>query len=487
MVIYILKRMLMFIPTLGVVSLIAFILSLYAPGDPTEMLSAEAEAGSDPVARRKARTELQQKLGLNLPVFYLSLGTMADIDTVYRITDADQRNMLVRLARQSGNPEGTMRYYNDLNHARNLALEFNPAEVNLRSPGYLAQVDRIRELLHKIALSTDAELRTQRADSLQNLLSLTSGMGKVRESWLTAESQYKTLLENPVWWKQWMPSFTWHGTENRYHRWLFGDGKEREGVIRGDFGVSYRNGQPIAHILLPKMKWSLSLALSSLLLAWLISIPLGLQAAYRPASWFDKISGGFVMAFWSVPGFFLGTLLLLAFANPDMLDWFPSGGVKDPSTFDPEWPFWKRIVHYMPYLVLPLAAYTLSGLAFISRQIRAGVQTEMQKDYILTARAKGLSERTVLVRHAFRNALIPLITLMGQYLPALFAGSVLIETIFSIPGMGLEIYESIITNDYPMIVTLFTFFGFLTMLGYLMADIGYALADPRIRFNARKS
>jgi peptide/nickel transport system permease protein len=203
--------------------------------------------------------------------------------------------------------------------------------------------------------------------------------------------------------------------------------------------------------------------------------------------WFDKISGWLVFSFWSIPSFFTGTLLLVFFSNPDFLDWFPTGGVKDPSLFDPSWPVWKRIFHYLPYLVLPSATYTLTALAFLSRQVRAGVQVEMQKDYIRTARAKGVSENKIVTRHAFRNSLIPLITILGQYLPAVFGGSVIIETIFSIPGMGFEIYESIISNDYPMIVTVFTLFGFMTMLGYLLSDIGYALADPRIRFTGKKS
>lgn len=490
MLIYILKRLLLFIPTLVVISLLAFVISIHAPGDPVDQLISggamdEIEAkGSDLVAYK---AEMREKLGLNLPVFYLSMETLADIDTVYRIPDVDQREMLVRVSRNSGNPEGTMQWHQLMLKTESLVQNFDPSKVNLSSPGYLSQVSKIKSLIRLMSRTTDEELRIQRVDSLESLFSTTSGMANIRESWLESEQSLKLLRANSIWWKQWIPTIEVHGVKNQYHRWLFGDGKDRKGIVGGDFGISYRDGQPISDRIGARMKWSMVLALGSLFLAWLISLPLGLYSALKTGGWFDKISGWMVFSFWSIPSFFTGTLLLVFFANPDFLDWFPTGGVKDPSLFDPEWPVWKRLAHYIPYLVLPVATYTLTALAFLSRQVRAGVKVEMQKDYIRTARAKGVSEGRIVTRHAFRNSLIPLITIMGQYLPAVFGGSVIIETIFSIPGMGFEIYESIISNDYPMIVTVFTLFGFMTMLGYLLSDIGYALADPRIRYSGKKS
>jgi peptide/nickel transport system permease protein len=490
MLIYILKRLLMFIPTLVVISLLAFVISIHAPGDPVEQLISGGEKNDIQAKNSDGglyKAQMREKLGLNLPVFYVSMETMADIDTVFRIPDADQREMLVRISRNTGNPEGTMEWHQLMLNTEVLVQNFDPSTVKLSSPGYLSQVSRIKSLIKMMSRTTNEDLRLLRADSLTSLFSTTSGMTNIRESWLKSESSLKLLRENSIWWKQWVPSLEIHGMNNQYHRWLFGDGKERNGIIGGDFGISYRDGQPISDRIGARMKWSLVLALGSLILAWLISVPLGLFGAMHTGGWFDKISGWLVFSFWSIPSFFTGTLLLVFFSNPDFLDWFPTGGVKDPSLFDPSWPVWKRIFHYLPYLVLPIATYTLTALAFLSRQVRAGVQVEMQKDYIRTARAKGVSENKIVTRHAFRNSLIPLITILGQYLPAVFGGSVIIETIFSIPGMGFEIYESIISNDYPMIVTVFTLFGFMTMLGYLLSDIGYALADPRIRFTGKKS
>jgi peptide/nickel transport system permease protein len=141
------------------------------------------------------------------------------------------------------------------------------------------------------------------------------------------------------------------------------------------------------------------------------------------------------------------------------------------------------LVYYPPYLVLPILVYALSSFGFLYRQFSSALQTEMSKDYILAGKARGLSLQHLIMHHALRNALIPMITLLGQYFPLLISGSVILEAIFSIPGMGLEIYESTLSKDYPMIVALFTLFGLFTMLGYLLSDIGIALVDPRIRLS----
>jgi peptide/nickel transport system permease protein len=166
-----------------------------------------------------------------------------------------------------------------------------------------------------------------------------------------------------------------------------------------------------------------------------------------------------------------------------MFDWFPGSGIRNPADFNANWPLFRRLVYYPPYLVLPILVYALSSFGFLYRQFSSALQTEMSKDYILAGKARGLSLQHLIMHHALRNALIPMITLLGQYFPLLISGSVILEAIFSIPGMGLEIYESTLSKDYPMIVALFTLFGLFTMLGYLLSDIGIALVDPRIRLS----
>ena len=181
-----------------------------------------------------------------------------------------------------------------------------------------------------------------------------------------------------------------------------------------------------------------------------------------------------------MPSFFIGVLLLYTFANPDMLRWFPVSGIQD-ALFDPEWSNWEK-KHRAPFFILPLITYVYGSFAFLSRIMRVGVIDVFGQDYIRTARAKGLGEGGVVMKHALRNSLLPIITVFANIFPLAVGGSIIIETIFTIPGLGLEIYNSILNFDYPMIIAVFTIIGFLTMIGYLISDILYAVVDPRISY-----
>jgi peptide/nickel transport system permease protein len=486
---YIIRRLLTFIPTLVVISLLAFIISINAPGDPIERLLSSAESGSGDVKassmdKEKESAILRKKLGLNLPVFYFSLNSLADVDTLFLLSNPDHRSVIKRIARETGQPENTMNWFRSLLKAEELANTLKPDSAFIKSPGYLDKISRVRFLIASLTRTSDSETRSAREDSLRLLLSTTPGFKKVGETWKHSDQLLQKMQATQISWKKWIPELHFYGINCQYHHWLFGDGADRKGILRGDFGISYRDGLPISHRIGPRLKWSVFLSVLSILIAWMISVPVGIYAGYKKNKTFDTISGMLVFGLYALPSFFVGTLLLVFFANPDILDWFPSTGVKDPMLFDPNWPFWKRIMHYIPYLVLPLITYVYSSFAFISRQVRASISTQLSEDYIRTARAKGLSDRIVVLRHALRNSLLPLITIISETLPLTFGGSIIIETLFSIPGMGLEIYESILNYDYPMIISVFTLYGTLTLLGYLLADIGYALADPRIRYSS---
>jgi len=173
-------------------------------------------------------------------------------------------------------------------------------------------------------------------------------------------------------------------------------------------------------------------------------------------------------------------LLLMNFANPDVVRWFPSSGVAPTEGIPEGASLLERVRLTIPYLVLPTICFTYAQLAFLSRLTRVAALDVLGSDFIRTARAKGLSEKTVLYKHTFRNALLPLITVFATVFPAAVGGSVILETIFTIPGMGREIIEAIYQKDYPVIISVFTITGILTLVGYLIADILYALADPRI-------
>jgi peptide/nickel transport system permease protein len=488
MIRYTLNRLLVFIPMLVMISILAFVVSVSSPGDPINRLlsgnqeeSADAKNGNPNLETDKKA--LRHQLGLDLPVFYLSIHTLADIDTILRFEQLDEHAFMQGLARESGRPELVVQWINQVHLTSAILDSLKPDSIQ-STPSFQSDLSACRNLIESLCISQTITSMDAKQDSISLLLGSSPLFSDAKLPWensLQLTEQLKTEKQS---WKKWIPKICWSGLQNQYHRWMFGDGEERKGIIRGDFGLSFRDGQPISDRILPRFKWTLGIASISIILAFFVGIPTGVIAGSKVGSWFDRMHGIIAFAMLSLPGFFVATGLLVLFSNPDVLDWFPSSGVKDLSTFDPNWTFWKRVQHYAPFLILPIFCFTYASAAFISVQVRNSIREQMKQDYIRTARAKGISETRILIHHALRNSLSPIITLFGQSLPMLFGGSVIIESIFSIPGMGLEIYESVINYDYPMIVALFTIIGLLTMLGNLISDILYAWADPRVRYTS---
>lgn len=474
-------------------SALAFVLSLSSPGDPVQRLlqnaeSSESSSGSATRMNRDVESaKLRKQLGLDRPVFYFSIQTLADVDTLHRLKHPTHKSALKRMCRSTGQPSEVMKWYSMHQLVQTTLQEALEDTNKLLKDSYLEQVNSASSLLESSLLAHTYDDQKVRIDSLSNLFSLIPEIQDIRSLWESELSLYNVLYKEKINWKKYIPTINWHGINNQYHKWLLGDKSNSSGVIRGDFGISYRDKRAISEHLSAAIPWTLFISGISILLAFSISIPLGLMAGRYKNSFFDWISSSSVFALYALPSFFVASVLLILFANPDFFDWFPSSGVKNPETFNPEWSLIKRVQHYWPYLVLPIISMTYASFAFISRQVRAGVIEANNKDYVRTARAKGLSENEILKKHILPNILFPLITLVGQIIPLLFGGSVIIESIFSIPGMGLEMFESVINFDYPMIIAIFTLIGFLTMLGYLFSDILYALADPRVKLNSNKA
>ena len=494
---YLAKRILIFIPTLLAISLLAFIISISAPADPVEKLSSSADkegaANQQSNATKKTKQELRKKLGLDLPVFYFSFGSFSDCDTLYRVADKDHSACLEELSHYYGNWDDVFNYFNQLSitqlsHSK-LKLD-DIFEVNKDMEGRsIYSKNEINDVITESNFEINSMLETanpkvivSKFNSLDTLYNNYTFLSPVKIEFDKSKLLYNEMLSNQSSWKSYIPKIIWYGSKNQYHFWLFGDGDQRKGVIRGDFGFSYIDSQPINTKIWDKVWISFSFSLLSVLFAYLISIPLGIYSAYKKDTKFDRITSVVVFVLYSMPGFFIGVLLLYTFANPDTLRWFPVSGIQDPTIYDPSWSFMQKVTHRAPYFILPLITYTYSSFAFLSRIMRVGVIDVFGQDYIRTARAKGLGEGKVVMKHALRNSLLPIITVFANIFPLAIGGSVIIETIFTIPGMGFEIYSSILNSDYPMIVAVFTIIGFLTMIGYLVADILYAVVDPRISY-----
>jgi len=215
----------------------------------------------------------------------------------------------------------------------------------------------------------------------------------------------------------------------------------------------------------------------SLFVIFIVAIPLGISSATHQYSLYDKISTVFVFIGFATPGFWLALLLMMFFGVH--LDWLPISGLKSMNyemlSFSGK--VWDRLLH----LILPVLVSAFVGLAGLSRFMRSSMLEVIRQDYVTVARAKGLREKDVIYKHAFRNALLPIVTILGLSVPGLIGGSVIFESIFSIPGMGQLFYMSVMTRDYPMVMCILTIGAVLTLFGNLMADLGYMIADPRIR------
>lgn len=256
-------------------------------------------------------------------------------------------------------------------------------------------------------------------------------------------------------------------------------------MLKGNFGTSFKDQRPVISKIKEALPITLTLNIIELLIVYLISIPLGVFSAIRSQSFSDKSLMVFLLALYSLPSFWIATLLLMYFAGGEYFNWFPLGGLLSDGVED--WPLLKKFGNFAWHLVLPVTAMVYGSFAYLTRFSRTNVLEVIKQDYVRTALAKGVSKKRAIWRHAFRNSLIPIITLVGTLLPALLGGSVIIEQIFSIPGMGRLAWESMQARDYPTIMAILTIASFLTLIGLLLSDLAYAWVDPRISFKGKEA
>lgn len=262
----------------------------------------------------------------------------------------------------------------------------------------------------------------------------------------------------------------------QYFSWL-------KRIVTLDFGRSLRDHRPIIDKLKERLPVSIALSGISVLLAYLIAIPLGVYSATHRFSIGERVLTVLLFGLYSIPNFWLATMAIIYLGGGDFWNVFPVFGLTSNNAAN--WPFWRRLADEGWHLVLPVACLTYYTMAVLSRYTRTSMLEVIRQDFIRTAKAKGLSERLIVYRHALRNSLIPIITLMADLLPAVIGGSIIIETLFSIPGMGQLSYDAVFTRDYPLLMALFTMSALVTLSGVLIADFLYVLVDPRISYEQR--
>jgi microcin C transport system permease protein len=250
--------------------------------------------------------------------------------------------------------------------------------------------------------------------------------------------------------------------------------------VRFDLGKSFFYPKGVWELVKEKLPVSISLGLWTFLLSYLISVPLGIAKAVRAGSRFDTLTSLIVLVGYAIPGFVLGVALLVIFGG--QLQWFPLRGLTSSNWETLSWG--ARIADYLWHITLPVTASVLGAFAVTTMLTKNAFLEEIRKQYVLTARAKGLSERTVLWKHVFRNALIPIVTgFPAAFIGAFFAGSLLIETLFSLDGLGLLAYESVMRRDYPVVLGTLYLFTLIGLVTKLISDLCYVWVDPRVKFD----
>jgi microcin C transport system permease protein len=252
-----------------------------------------------------------------------------------------------------------------------------------------------------------------------------------------------------------------------------------------DFGKSYFRDISVLQLIKEKLPVSISLGVWMMLLTYLISIPLGIRKAMKDGERFDTWTSGLLVVGYAIPGFLIAVLLLILFAGGSFVQWFPSRGLTSDNWA--QLSLWGKVIDYFWHLTLPLIALALGAFTTMAFLTKNSFLDEIRKQYVMTARAKGLAERQVLYGHVFRNAMLLIIAgFPGAFIGAFFSGALLIETIFSLDGLGLLSFESIINRDYPVVFATLFIFSLLGLVVNLVSDFVYTLVDPRIDFESRE-
>ncbi|TXF91468.1 ABC transporter permease [Neolewinella aurantiaca] len=452
---YAFRRLSLLPLSLFLLSLVCFGLLQLTPDDPVRRLLPDEQArmsSNDPGAYDRSYRLAAASLGYDRPAFYFTLQNTALPDTLYRVARPEERSVLKAFTLRTGNWPAVQKYYHTL---KNLAWEVRPEDAPETST-----------TLRRLLLQDDFD----RAKSTLSTLKGNPGLTSLQLAFQEMENgkQQSRLL---------LPSFHWHGTNNQYHAWI-------SRLLSGDPGVSLTDRRPVGSKIGRALKWTALLNGLAILLVYLISIPTGLYMAGYRGGYFDTITTIGLFLLFGIPSFWVATLLTNFFTTPAFgMDYFPSmgfGEIPDGSSW------WQIISIRGAHLFLPVLCLAYPSWAYVSRHLRRSASHELDQAYIKTARLKGLSRSAILWRHVLRNASFPIITLLAGIFPAMLAGSVLIERIFNLPGMGQLLYDAALTRDWPVVIIVVLLNGLLTAIGLLLADLAYAFADPRVRLNGTK-
>ena len=482
---YILRRLLIMIPTFFGISLIIFVVLNIAPGKPgAAKKTGEVTLSTENEATQESYRLFREQFNLDKPTLFNGL---------FALTEAEVERQLKLIAELD---EGT--------HAERVAAfdkmddygsYATPLLVRIMERAHERGEHQLRDTaVHFLGSSAKRRLIDPNNPRPSPELRARNRKIEAENSYLdglryASTASETTKLEIIEKWKTW---FAEHAARYEWNtldkvRIFFLEtrfAKYWQNLLRLDFGVSLTTREPVFATMVSKLPYSLGLSVTSLLLAYLIAIPIGIFSAVRRDTLADRSTTVVLFMMYSLPSFFVATLLIYYLSEGSQyraLQWFPTGGFSSPNVDDMT--TWGVLGDVFWHLVLPILCMTYASLAAISRYMRSGLLEVIQSDYVRTARAKGLPEMQVIGKHALRNGLLPILTLLAGLLPAVLGGSVIIEYIFGIPGIGLWVVDAIYQRDYNVIMGVQLCSAILVLVGILLTDLSYALVDPRIRYS----
>jgi peptide/nickel transport system permease protein len=462
---YFIKRLLLILPTWLVISAIIFGLSRCVSGDlVAEKLKYDSESTNNGGISEENYVETAHELGLDRPVFYASVMPAAFPDTLHKIVHRDEREALEKLIWQYGSWQAIQDFHVEIRHFLKKMAQ-NSAYTE-GSPSTSQTVDFFKNDLQQLLIQNDAAQIDAYLKSLTDAADTTAYKTDAQ----SLVEKFNFLKNNPTIGRLYVPSFRWYGIDNQYNTWL-------KNFLTGNFGLS-KDDQTVFEKLQYPLSKTLILGLSTLILAFGIGIPLGVFAATnrqkRRGQWLVKG----LFAVYSLPTFWLATLAAMFLTTRFYgLKIFPEVGVGNT-------PVGATILESLwaslPHFILPILCMVIHPIAVIARQMQAAVQEVLKKDFILTAKAKGLSQKHVIWRHAVRNSLTPMATLLAAMIPSLVTGAFAVELIFNLNGMGQVTVNALTGGDWSVVFAVLMLVSAVVLLGNLVSDGLYKWLNPRV-------
>lgn len=451
--------MLYFIPSLWVLSMLCFSLSKLTPDDPvlTELgLPVEEISGNQQkfVAFRNQYVRIVEKNGFHLPLFYISISSLAGRGDLDEILFLPEKRTAQKILAQNGN-------FDDLSEYLKVKKEFLSENKHTIQPNLLQTLD------------TASNLRIISAVFTQIVESDNFSSSSKSEKLQASVAQLNSKKDS---WKSKIPILIWNGSKNQYHQWM-------SKILNGNWGISSRDNRPVWQKIWPAFKWTISLNAFAISMIVVLSVFLGLYTSARPYHIFTRLTYSGLFLISSLPVFLLAIIGLLVFSGSGHLGIFPTPGAFPVSVSGATFSNFTRII---PFLILPLLIIILYGIPGLSRQVHNIMTEELRKEYVYASILRRIPARRVINQYAWKNALATLSVYLGRLIPALVSGSIVIESVFNLPGMGSLLIGSIVARDAPVVFGIVLLGGSFSILGLLIADAVMYKTDPNILQN-RKS